>query len=734
MNINDNVDFTKEFDKLKLDPRMVGITAVNSTCNHNSASRNIMFTSQHFPQCTVMLFGEESIMQSGLERELGKHLFDKKLENDSKIISIIPRYRGGIDFNSINHTVDAIVIFQDLKTNEISYLDLPYNSKLHKYFGYKFKWNTEILNRLSVNDVLPGGTVLATSPSVGTNGGYKYGVNMNMCLMSMNETAEDGVVISKSAAKKLTTEIFEKRTVEFGTESFLLNLYGNDETYKPFPEIGEKIHESGLICALRKFDDKLAPALTSIRDIQSFDNMFDEVTYVRPGEGTVVDIKVLHTPKAKKELYSNTDHMVSKYANAYILYMQDILNVYNEILAENKRKYGTEDVKVSPKLTRLLVDAMALTDSMDQYSDKNIKKLYRNDPCDIYRIEFTISFKISPYSKNEAIDKNNKSNSSNIGIKISDTNGNKGIVVDVWDDERMPVDILGNRADIIQDPASTISRMNIGRLYEQYISQASRQLKQYITNAIIELDDIDDLSSTIDSLHENKVNELFNEIRDLVKLIGSKQYIYYSKVKDIKLKKDILKEVVNEELYIYHSIDNEIPAYKIVENIQNSRFKVVIDKVTFKDVNGEKVTSKENILIGPMYTIMLAKIADTWLSTSSAKVNHFGLPTSISKAEKYRLPWRNSGTKILSETETRLYAAYADIELLAELKDMGTSIIAHENAYMNILDAFQPTNIDRVVDRVKIPYGIDKARETVDALMNAAGVKMSYKKDDKIYH
>lgn len=423
MNINENVDFTKEFEKLKLDPRLVGITAVNSTCNHNSASRNIMFTSQHFPQCTVMLHGEESIMQSGIERELGKHLFDKKLENDSKIISIIPRYRGGIDFNSVNHTVDAIVIFQDLKTNEISYLDLPYNSKLHKYFGFKFKWNTDILNRLSVNDVLPGGTVLATSPSVGTNGGYKYGVNMNMCLMSMNETAEDGVVISKSAAKKLTTEIFEKRTIEFGTESFLLNLYGTDEIYKPFPEIGERIHESGLICALRKFDDKLAPALTSIKDIQSFDNMFDEVTYVRPGEGTVVDIKVLHTPKAKKELYSNTDHMVSKYANAYLLYMQDILNVYNEILAENKRKYGTEDVKVSPKLTRLLVDAMALTDSMDQYSDKNIKKLYRNDPCDIYRIEITISFKISPFSKNEIIDKNNKSNSGKIGLKLSDIHG-----------------------------------------------------------------------------------------------------------------------------------------------------------------------------------------------------------------------------------------------------------------------------------------------------------------------
>lgn len=311
---------------------------------------------------------------------------------------------------------------------------------------------------------------------------------------------------------------------------------------------------------------------------------------------------------------------------------------------------------------------------------------------------------------------------------------NKGIVIDVWDDDRMPVDALGNRADIIQDPASTISRMNIGRLYEQYISQASRQLKQHITNILINMDDIDDLNSTIDALPDNKVNELFTEVKDLLKLITNRQYLAYNKIKDIHTKKDILKEIVNEELYIFHSIDNEIPAYQIVENIENSRFKVLIDKVTFKDVNGNLITSKEDILIGPMYTILLAKIADTWLSTASAKVNHFGLPTSISKAEKYRLPWRNSGTKILSETETRLYASYADLELLAELKDRGTSIVAHENAYMNILDAPQPTNIDRVVDRVKIPYGVDKARETVDALMNAAGIKISYKKDDAIYH
>lgn len=408
MEINPKIeteDYSKEFSKLGLDPRLIGLTALNSFSNSNSASRNIMFTSQHLPQSTVLVFGEESIIQSGLERELGKHVFDKKLDNDSRIISIIPRYRGGLDFNSVNHTVDAIVIYHDLVTNEYSFLELPYNSKLHKYFGFKYEWNKDVINKLGQGDVLKGGTVLATSPSISKNGGYKYGVNMNMCLMSINETAEDGVVISKSAAKKLSTKIFERRTVEFGTESFLLNLYGTDEIYKPFPEIGEYIHPSGVIVALREFNDELAPALTSIKDMRSFDNMFDKVTYVRAGEGKVVDIKVHHSPKSKKELYTNTDGLVSKYANAYTQYMQDILNVYNEILLENKRKYGTDDVKISPKFTRLLVDAMALTDSMNNYTDRNIKKLYRNDPMDIYKIEFVIEYNLTPVKGYKLTDK-----------------------------------------------------------------------------------------------------------------------------------------------------------------------------------------------------------------------------------------------------------------------------------------------------------------------------------------
>ena len=39
----------------------------------------------------------------------------------------------------------------------------------------------------------------------------------------------------------------------------------------------------------------------------------------------------------------------------------------------------------------------------------------------------------------------------------------------------MPVDEEGTRADIVMDSGGTVSRMNIGRLYEQYHNSAAKK-------------------------------------------------------------------------------------------------------------------------------------------------------------------------------------------------------------------------------------------------------------------
>jgi len=46
----------------------------------------------------------------------------------------------------------------------------------------------------------------------------------------------------------------------------------------------------------------------------------------------------------------------------------------------------------------------------------------------------------------------------------------------------MPVDELGNRADIITDNYATISRMNLGRSYEMYLGSVSRDNRHRLIN------------------------------------------------------------------------------------------------------------------------------------------------------------------------------------------------------------------------------------------------------------
>lgn len=699
----------EQFEKVGLNEELIGITAMNPFCNYNSSSRSIMMAS-HMSQTTTLLHGDEKIIQSGLEKEFAQQTFSKKLDNDSRVISIIPRYRSGVDIDAVEHIVDAILIYEDLTTNEISYIDLPYSSDLHNYFGFKYKWNHDILDNLKHNDTLEAGTILASSPAVTENNGYKYGANINVCLMSMNETSEDAVILSESATKKLGIEIFEKRTIEFGADSFLLNMYGDDENYKPIPDIGESIHPSGAVAAVRDIDDELAPSLTSYKDIQEFNPIFDKVTYVRAGECEVVDIKVLNTPKNKKNVYTHTDEMLKKYTKAYNRYMKDILDTYNEINKDFKNKYRDQELKVSPKFTRLLVNAMAVTDSNDPGSDRFVKKLYKNENMDIYSIQIKIRYKMAATE----------------GYKISDSSGNKAIVCEVRKDEDMPKDINGISAEMIQAPDSTISRMNIGRLYEMYIARASREVKMKISNDIIAINDVDNLSSTIDTLSSDMVDSLFNTVLRFLKIIGTKQYVKYKSLTDMTSKCLILKEIVNEELYIYYSVSSERKAYDIVEDLRASEFAPLIGKLTFKDKDGNHVETEEDIMIAPLYTIVLAKISDTWLSTASSKVNHFGLPTSTSKADKHRLPWRNNCTKVLSETEARLYASYVGQKFVAEIKERGNSIPAHEATYENILNAEQPTNMDHVIDRTKVPYGQDKSKEAIDSLLNCAGIELAY--------
>ena len=294
----------------------------------------------------------------------------------------------------------------------------------------------------------------------------------------------------------------------------------------------------------------------------------------------------------------------------------------------------------------------------------------------------------------------------------------------------MPYDPVNNvRADIVMDPSSIPSRMNVSRLYEQYFNAFSRKTKKLVTDVINNYTDANiSNQEKIDILTEEQTLETFKIVVGLLEHLDTEQYYVYKNALDsinIYAIKEILLEIIEEELFIYYKVSSKKKAPDIIQSIRGTIYEPIIGKINFvKD--GQIQEGKSDVLIAPLYVILLFKTADEFLSTASSKTNHYNFPISAGKSSKHSLPWPNNSVKISSETESRLYTLYAGWEAMAELKDRATSLETHKEVYHNILKADTPTNIDVLVDREKIPYGNTADLQLIDSVYNCAGVGLDY--------
>jgi len=262
------------------------------------------------------------------------------------------------------------------------------------------------------------------------------------------------------------------------------------------------------------------------------------------------------------------------------------------------------------------------------------------------------------------------------------------------------------------------TRMNPSNLYEQYFNAASRKVKRLVTNIV------QDINNATDDV----VDQAFNVVLDMLSIIGTEQYTAYSGAGTEERRK-IIRDIVEDEFYIYYKVSSHIRPYEIVKKLMDSPYRPDKSRVTYKPLgSSEYITTVNEVMIAPQYMIVLAKTPESYLATSSSKLNHFGLPVSVGPKIRQVTPYRNSPTKVLSETEVRLYAAYAGRRAVAEIKDRGNSVETHQLLYKNVLTSHKPTDIDNLVDRRLHPFGTDKALEFVDNVISCAGIEFQYDK------
>lgn len=291
----------------------------------------------------------------------------------------------------------------------------------------------------------------------------------------------------------------------------------------------------------------------------------------------------------------------------------------------------------------------------------------------------------------------------------------------------MPIDADGNRADIVMGGEATISRMNIGRLYEHYLNGAIRDINKRIRKFL----NIEN-NCTVDKLRNvppEVVYNAYNYLLEFFNVVSKEQFEFFKKLPENEIY-EYLSDVVNNGFFIYAAIGSQIDRVQMVQDIERI-FKPTYGPVTYTGNSGIKTTTVNNIRIAPMYMLLLDKIADDWSSVSSARLQHFGVLSPVTRAEKFSQPFRNSPVRTIGETEGRIFVGYCGREAVAEMMDRSNNPVTQRNIVWNVLNAEKPTDIEHAVDREFIPLGNSRPLSLVNHIFECAGFVTVYEPENQ---
>lgn len=407
--------------------------------NKTDGNRSTMFCS-HLAQAVTLQKAEPPLVYTNFENQVGKYSTAgyRKANSNYKVIEKIYK-------NDYNY----VLIVQDQETGEYTLFERAECEFLTEHYG--FQWDNDKIDSLKKDDTIEKDTVLYKNTCYDENMNFGYGVNLNAAYFSYkNETLEDAIVISESAAKKLGTYSVNKVKVSVNTNDILLNLYGDNENYKGFPDIGEHI-KNQIIASRRRFDYN-----TALYELKNLNEMRDSDTPFF-ADGKIVDI----------EIFSNVPEeelKVQKYNEQVLYYINKQKEFSNNVYQKLKKIVEGKDNNVSDKLLHFY-------NNCKMRIDENISYTYQNSKFSGFIMEFTI-LEEEPLNK---------------GSKITGRYGNKGVISKILPDDQMPTVAEGRfkglKADICLNPLGVFNRLNPSQLIEQELNWIAKFIRKDMEEA-----------------------------------------------------------------------------------------------------------------------------------------------------------------------------------------------------------------------------------------------------------
>ena len=661
-------------DNMRVDPRHHGLTGLLSPGNcHVSGGRADLFAKNISQTRIPNKGGDLPDMFTGYESIFGDYTFDStKRDNEVRVIEIIDKYASKISSIRAGSNPMQTVIYRDMKTGEVSYFDIRRFTHFTNDYGYE---NIQ-RNIVRKGDTISPDMEIYSSPAKDGDL-YKLGVNANVAYFTMLEGTEDCFAMSASMAKRLAPKSIEVKSINVNMKRYPLNLYGDDDNYRIFPDIGDTVNSDGILCAFRPVRKFSAMSDLRPEKLTTVQHLFDQKVYAHPG-AKVVDIEIYMD--SRSDLPARVYEQIKIYYEARLQYWRQIVEEYEKV----------KHLQISHKFNTLVTRAMGRLLAAKQ-SVPGVGKRPKTILVDKFN---PVSLRIDITLAHEVI--------VNKGHKSAGRDGAKGVLIIVPDDE-MPVDEQGFRADVVIDPISVLKRTNIIQLYEQYVNRVLKWQAMHL----------DELGSIQNQF--NRIVEVLNDINPEYAKIIVQQH------PDLKLKTHYVEMCKADTIKICcpPSMDNmTADMIKLLEK----KYQTPISPVTFTIVTStgkKKVTTKDPVCIGKKYIYLLSKYPKP-LAPGYGFVNKVHLP--VNSKDKNGSPLGTTPIRF-GESESRIFAAAIEIPTILRLKSLYSgSRMGPKMMIGALMDAPVPSQLSRVDIDTETLYNDNPAVRIAHHMMETCGL------------
>lgn len=628
--------------KLKFPPRAIGVRHVglpadNAFIGSTSAARVLMVSKQR-PQTIELINPDISSIQSGLEKDLHRHTMKIDMPCDAEILEVIPI--------SPTNPWRTTVLYKDVNTGELGHLDIRQYYTGDGKYGFMYK-PTEHFKGLTVQSFVEAGTPLMEAPSSFHEGELNYGVELNTCIGSFPETAEDGIKISRSAINRMAFHKIDKRTltVEYGEEA--IDTYDDGGIIKVVPEPGMTVRPDGVLMATRSINDPISILLSHTSHLGVVNHDTDEVYQVHgdeDGGGIVTDLWVL-----KSNIQSHTQHnpQLDMLANLCYTYQLAVLAAYR------KFRYATTGLKME---TEAYITDMKLIAENAKYAKESLNLTVNKTKLNPYHIEIVVS----------------KRTIANLAAKVSDRFSAKGVIVDIEEDENMPVDQYGVRADIVVSKEAGSNRNIVGRDHAMVVTNCLQSCTSMLRHMSgIPVTGYQSVLRAVRNLASDVVEAMLNLLHEVYTLINRDQATALLKYRnDTNEMSMLLADCIHRGVVVGLPLDvvaagnnltsdHAVPvgAMSITEALLSSKFYRVPKPVSYVDPYGKRTMTVHPLQIAPVYYALLDKLGQDPSATYTTYRQARGLVSVTSKHRKHTYPISTSNVKVVGNDEAIVLAA-----------------------------------------------------------------------------